>query len=99
MNALDLVKTIKTLIELDVANDDSLALNPGASLMTRLKMIEAAISVALEQAEADFGKAWRWEGLPGQPAQVSLDSANAVIAFLQDARGSWTLSESLKAAV
>jgi hypothetical protein len=98
MRTLTNAKVIKALFEIDSLNDAAIYTEqaPGYPLAMRLKMIESSAEIALEQAEADYQLAWVADGLPGKPALLTPDNVDAVIEYLANAGGSWTVSDALR---
>ncbi len=98
MRTLTHAKTIKALFSIDSINDAAIYSDhaPGYPLAMRLKMIESATEVALEQAETDYQLAWVADSLPGKPALLTPDNVDAVIEYLANAGVSWTISEVLR---
>ena len=98
MRTLSHAKIIKTLFAIDSINDAAIYIGkaPGYALAKRLKMIESATEIALDQAEADYHRAWVADGLPGQPALLTPDNIDSVTEYLTNARGSWSASEALR---
>lgn len=98
MRTLSQAKTIKALFAIDSLNDSAIydGAPPGYPLAMRLKLIESAVEIALEQAEADYRQAWLEDGLPGNPALLTPDNIDSVIEYLANAGGSWTISEVLR---
>ena len=98
MRTLSQAKTIKALFAIDSLNDAAIYgdIAPGYPLGIRLKMIESAVEIALEQAEADYRQAWLSDGLPGKAALLTPDNIDSVIEYLANAGGSWTISEVLR---
>lgn len=99
MKTIDLAKTIKSLYEIDSLNDAAIysTPRPNFGLEMRLRMIESSVDISLQQAESDFNHAWKVEGLPGQPAQITPENVDLIIEYLANTNGSWTIYEALKA--
>lgn len=98
MRTLEHAKTINALFAIDALNDAAIYNGhaPSYPLAMRLKLIESAVEVALEQAESDYQSAWLSDGLPGKAALLTPDNVDAVIEYLANAGGSWTISEVLR---